>query len=101
MARKKTEPRFEESIARLEQIVSRLEDGEISLDESIRLFQEGRKLGKECAGRLADIEKKARLLIEHEDGTITSEPFEGENGEGGGEDEDGIEGDNETGDEDE
>jgi len=75
-ARKKKEMKFEEALERLEQIVGKLEDGEISLDESLRLFQEGRKLGKDCAAQLAEVEKKARLLIEKEDGTVSEQPLD-------------------------
>ena len=78
--KKKSEPSFEKALERLEQIVAKLEDaegsGKVSLDESIKLFQEGRKLGRQCAAQLADAEKKARLLLEDEQGAVTSEPFE-------------------------
>ncbi len=67
---------FEKSIERLEAIVSKLEDGETSLDDSIRLFQEGRALSKECAAQLAAVEKKARLLLEGEDGRLEERPLD-------------------------
>jgi exodeoxyribonuclease VII small subunit len=69
-------PKFEEALERLEKIVGRLEDGETSLDESIKLFQDGRKLGKQCAVQLAEVEKKAQLLLEDENGAVTAEPFD-------------------------
>jgi exodeoxyribonuclease VII small subunit len=76
-ARKKT-PAFEETLTRLEKIVEKLEDGKVSLDESIKLFEEGRKLGRDCAAQLAEVEKKARILLEAEDGSVAAEPFEAE-----------------------
>ena len=69
------EVKFEQAIERLSAIVAKLEDGEASLDESLQLFQEGRALGKQCSQQLADIEKKARLLIEDEKGEVNSQPF--------------------------
>lgn len=68
--------KFEEALKRLEEIVSRLEDGEISLDESLVLFQEGRKLSRECAEQLAEVETRARILLEEEDGSVTDRPFD-------------------------
>lgn len=75
MARKK-KPTFEEALERLEEIVDKLEDGETTLDESIEFFQEGRKLGRQCAEQLAAVEKKARLLLEDEEGAVSAEPFD-------------------------
>lgn len=75
---RKKKPTFEKAIERLEAIVEKLEEGETSLDESIKLFQEGRELGRQCAARLADVEKKARLLLEEEDGAVVSRPLDAE-----------------------
>ena len=47
---------FEEAITRLEEIVGRLEKGEVPLEESIRLYEEGMKLGKNCRKMLDDAE---------------------------------------------
>ena len=71
----KKKMKFEEALERLEKIVTRLEDGEISLDDSLTLFQEGRKLSKECAEQLAEVETKARILLEQADGAVTESPF--------------------------
>ena len=72
----KKKMKFEDALERLEKIVARLEDGEISLDDSLTLFQEGRKLSRECAEQLAEVENKARILLEQADGSVTEAPFD-------------------------
>ncbi len=61
MANKK--PTFEESIKRLEEIVRLLEGGDVTLDESIKLYTEGAKLVNECNAKLDETEKKIKLLV--------------------------------------
>lgn len=70
----KKEGTFEENLVRLEKIVSILEEGKISLEESIDLFEEGIKLSKICNKKLDSIEKKITMLIE-ENGDIKEEKF--------------------------
>ena len=53
---------FEQSMARLEEIVSRLEGGEAPLDESLKLFEEGAKLMGQCTAMLDKAEQKVALL---------------------------------------
>ncbi len=55
--------KFEESIKELEKIVEGLESGEKSLDESIKLFESGIKLSKQCQDMLDKAEKKVRVLM--------------------------------------
>lgn len=55
---------FEKKIDRLEQIVKKMEDGEITLDDSLRFFEEGVKLARECQGQLQEAEQKVKLLLE-------------------------------------
>lgn len=55
-------PRFEEAIAKLEQIVTAIEAGEVSLEESIDKYAEGIKLVKHCRGILDAAERKIQLL---------------------------------------
>ncbi|GAB4298751.1 MAG: exodeoxyribonuclease VII small subunit [Desulfuromonadia bacterium] len=69
---------FETSLARLEEIVKRLEEGKLSLDESIRLFEEGVKHAAICNRRLTDAEKKVEILLKQKDGNFLREPFAGE-----------------------
>ena len=65
------ENKFEESISRLEQIVQALENGDIDLDESLKLFEEGIKLTKNCQKMLDDAEKKVSVLRSDKNGKIT------------------------------
>ena len=72
------ENKFEESISRLEQIVQALENGDIDLDESLKLFEEGIKLTKSCQKMLDDAEKKVSVLRSDENGKIKKEEFNNE-----------------------
>lgn len=69
------EPTFELALQRLEEIVARLESGELTLDESLALFEEGVRLSRICGARLSEAEQKIEKLIERSDGTISSEPL--------------------------
>lgn len=68
---------FEESMKNLETIVTELEKGELSLDDSVKKFEEGIKISKECNSILEDAEKKISILLE-KDGELTEESFVGE-----------------------
>ena len=57
-----TEFTFEEAIMRLEELVGKLENGETSLDEALKLFEEGAQLSKLCSRRLTDAEQKITTL---------------------------------------
>ena len=74
MAAKKSYP-FEASLDKLEKLVEKMEDGDLTLEESLKIFEEGVKLTRECQQALADAEQKVKLLIE-ENGEITSTDFE-------------------------
>ena len=67
---------YEESMKELEQVVKELEGNELTLDESIEKFEKGMKLSKHCSKLLDGAEKKIALLIEKEDGSVTTEEFE-------------------------
>jgi exodeoxyribonuclease VII, small subunit len=67
---------FEEAFARLEQIVRQLEGGEVNLEESLRLFEEGVRLSRYCAQQLDAAEGKIVRLVEKPDGTVDEEPFD-------------------------
>lgn len=54
---------FEKKLGRLEDIVEKMETGELSLEESLKLFEEGVKLSRECNVQLSEAEQKVRLLI--------------------------------------
>lgn len=60
--------KFEQAMARLETIVSELEKGDLSLDDSLRIFEEGIKLSKTCLKMLDDAERKVEILVQDKDG---------------------------------
>lgn len=60
--------KFEEAMARLETIVSELEKGDLPLDESLKIFEEGIRLSKTCLKMLDDAERKVEILIQDKDG---------------------------------
>ena len=54
---------FEKNLQRLEEIVQKLEDGELHLEESLKLFEEGVKISRQCNDKLNEAEKKVKLLL--------------------------------------
>lgn len=68
--------KFEEALARLEAIVAELERGELPLDDSMRIFEEGIKLSKVCLKMLDDAERKVEILVKDKDGRKRTRPFE-------------------------
>jgi len=77
--------RFEEALARLEAIVVELERGQLPLEDSMRIFEEGMKLSKTCLKMLEDAERKVEILVKDKDGIKRSRPFELELDPGGDE----------------
>lgn len=71
---------FEDSIAELEKIVSELESGTLSLEESLKKFEAGVKLSKSCSEKLDETEKKINLLIMDNAGNVSEIPFHDPNG---------------------
>ena len=67
---KKTEKinTFESSLASLEQIVRELERGDVPLEESLRLFEDGVKLTRECQERLGQAERRIEILLRDQAG---------------------------------
>lgn len=68
---------FEQSMARLEEIVSLMEKGDAPLEQALALFEEGSKLLRECTGQLDQAEQKVTLLTAGRDGEPVEEPFGG------------------------
>lgn len=66
---------FEEQMEELEKIVSELENGKLSLDESVSKFEEGIKISKDCSKILEEAERKITILV-NEDGKMKEENFE-------------------------
>lgn len=59
---------FEEAFTRLEKIADQLESGELSLDASIKAFEEGMELIRICTNQLDDAEEKLKKLVKTDDG---------------------------------
>lgn len=74
MPKKKTTVSFEVSLAELEQLVNQLEQGDISLEESLQAFERGINLTRSCQAALQEAEQKVNILLE-KNGTQTLEPF--------------------------
>ena len=68
---------FEQSMTELEDIVSKLEAGDITLDASLELFEKGIKLAKSCQKKLDEAEKKVKILTSTDDGEVVAEDFGG------------------------
>ena len=69
---------FEEAMAALEQVVARLERGDVPLDESITLYERGAELKTRCDAKLKEAEEKVAKITLDRDGTPTgTEPVEG------------------------
>ena len=66
MADKKSYP-FEEALEKLSGLVEKMEKGDLTLEESLKTFEEGIKLSKECQKALTDAEKKVKLLLQEND----------------------------------
>ena len=70
--------KFEEALNRLEEIARILESGSASLDESVKLYEEGTRLIQLCASRLNDAESKILKLSKDAAGTFSAEPLYGD-----------------------
>ena len=67
---------FEKKLSRLEEIVQKMEKGELALEESLKLFEEGVKLSRECHQRLNEAEAKVKMLVSIDDkGQATTQDF--------------------------
>jgi exodeoxyribonuclease VII small subunit len=67
--------KFEECLERLEKIVQELEKGEVPLEKSLTLFEEGMQLSATCRKQLEDAEGKVEILLK-QNGKLQTEPFE-------------------------
>lgn len=68
---------FETAMTRLEAIVMQLEEGKVSLDDSLKLYEEGISLVRLCSNRLDEAEQKIKIIRTSADGSKTEEDFEG------------------------
>ena len=74
----KAKKSFEESMARLEQIVRAMERGDVALEESLKLFQEGTELVRNCQKLLDDAKLQVKMIMAAPDGTPVEEDFRDE-----------------------
>lgn len=72
------EPKFETAMKRLEDIVEKMEEGGLTLDDSLKLFEEGVKLTRTLNKRLTEAEKKVEKLVRDAEGTLGTVQMEDE-----------------------
>jgi exodeoxyribonuclease VII small subunit len=72
-------PDFETALKRLEEIVKKLENGELSLDSALQLFEEGIKLSRFCHTKLEEAERRVEILVKNSSGQPRAVAFESEN----------------------
>lgn len=68
-------PSFEESLQKLESIVEQMEKGDLGLEDSLKLFEEGVALSAACKKELDEAEGKVQMLIKQRDGSFKTELF--------------------------
>ncbi len=79
---------FEASLAKLEELVDQMEEGELTLEESLKAFEAGMKLTRDCQQALKDAEQKVEVLMQ-QGAELVSEPLDPEALEGMSQDEAG------------
>jgi len=67
--------RFEDHFKKLEAVVNRLESGDLPLEESVKLFEEGMRLTRICSEKLTEIRKKVEILLKDEKGETVVQSF--------------------------
>ncbi len=70
--------KFETVLKKLEEVVLRLEGGELSLDDSLKAFEEGVKYANFCSKKLDEAESRVELLLKQKDGTFVKKEFQAE-----------------------
>ncbi len=94
MAKKTTKLDFEGTLEELEALVSKMEGGELSLEESLQAFERGIKLTRDAQSTLKDAELRVKALIETDDGPVLEDIVEGaDSDEGSGDDDTSPDGD--------
>ena len=71
-------PDFETALKKLEEIVKKLENGELTLDSALELFEEGVKLSRFCHSKLEEAERRVEILLKNDSGQMRAVPFESE-----------------------
>ncbi|HLV01809.1 MAG TPA: exodeoxyribonuclease VII small subunit [Acidobacteriota bacterium] len=67
---------FEEALQKLEEIVEKLERGDLALENALQLFEEGVKISQFCNSKLEEAEKKVTILLKDRSGDLKEQPFE-------------------------
>ena len=75
MGRNKSDKSFEEALKRLEEISNIMEEDDLSLEESLNLFEEGMKLADFCNKKLDEAERKISIIVKGKDDTTFEEGF--------------------------
>jgi exodeoxyribonuclease VII small subunit len=70
--------KFESSLKKLEEIVRRLEGGSLTLEDSLKAYEEGVRHSAFCAKKLDEAERRVEVLLKRKDGSLAREPFEPE-----------------------
>ena len=71
-------PEIEQSLARLEDVVRKLESANLPLDQAMKLFEEGMQLSRDCQGQLEQAEARVEILLKKAGGEMATAPFEPE-----------------------
>jgi len=66
--------KFEDNLSRLEEIVKKIESGDLSLEDALKAFEEGIRLSRLCAKKLDESERRVEVLLKQE-GELTAGPF--------------------------
>lgn len=74
--------KFEEALNKLEKIVATLEKGDLPLEESLKLFEEGIRLSRSCNQKLDEAEKRVEILLKDKEGVLRPQPFDPSTGSG-------------------
>jgi exodeoxyribonuclease VII small subunit len=78
---------FEDSFKKLEKIIAKMEGGDLPLEETLKLYEEGMRLYTHCSQKLTEVQKKVELLSQTSEGKLAGKPFpmdEEEEDRGGG-----------------
>lgn len=73
------EKTFEASLSELEKIVKQLEDGDLPLEKSLKLFEDGVKISRECRERLVQAERRIEVLMKDADGSLSVKELDTDN----------------------
>jgi exodeoxyribonuclease VII small subunit len=67
--------KFEEAFQKLEDIIKRLDEGNLTLEDSLKAFEEGVRLSRHCSRKLDEAEKRVEILLKESGGRLTPQPF--------------------------